>query len=99
MTHDPRHPVTPPERDVAATKRSYVFLVGASVALWAVFLGVATAMHASGHGGFSTSAYLAVAAVGTATLGGWVLFLRGLRRRDLERIEGGAPRRKGPVSY
>jgi len=88
MAPDPRHPVSAPERDTAATKRSYVFLVICSVLLWAMVMAGAVAAHASGRAGVGAGAFGAICLVATGTLVGWLAFLRGLRRRDLQRVQG-----------
>jgi hypothetical protein len=79
---------TPAERDIAATKRSYLFVRASSVAAWLVLLGVLGAPTIlAHHTGPAADAFWAIAAVTGLALCGWLAFLGGLRRRDLSRIE------------
>jgi len=84
---------SPAERDVAATKRSYLFVRAMSVAAWLAVLGaVGGATIGSHRSGPAADAFWAIAAVTGLALCGWLAFLGGLRRRDLSRIERPAPR-------
>jgi hypothetical protein len=86
-------PATPAERDVAATKRSYLFVRGTSVLAWLVLLGVLGAPTIlAHHSGAAADAFWAITAVTGLALLGWLAFLGGLRRRDLARIERPTPR-------
>jgi hypothetical protein len=86
-------PLTPAERDIAATKRSYLFIRGSSVVAWLVLLGaLGTPTILKHHTGGAADAFWVVAAVTGLALVAWLAFLGGLRRRDLSRIERPAPR-------
>lgn len=83
----------PAERDVAATKRSYLFVRVMSVAAWlAVLVAVGGGTIDSHRSGPAADAFWAIAALTGLALCGWLAFLGGLRRRDLSRIERPAPR-------
>ncbi len=85
--------VTPAERDVAATKRSYLFVRASSVVGWLVLLAVVGAPTIlTHHTGPAADAFWAIAAVTGLALWGWLAFLGGLRRRDLSRIDRPAAR-------
>ena len=79
-----------PERDAAAVRRSYAFVLSLSCGIWAVLVLVASAVGLRDRGGAGTAAAVVVAVTGLALLG-WVLFLRGLRRRELARLEPERP--------
>lgn len=89
---------TPAARDAAATKRSYAFIAWSSVIAWAVLLGVVGAVTAKAGPLLSDDAFVATAGATSVALLGWLAFLRGLRRRDLERIEGTRAGRYDPRS-
>ena len=85
--------VTPHERDIASTKRSYLFVRASSVGAWLVLLGVLGAPTIlAHHTGPAADAFWAVAALTGLALCGWLAFLGGLQRRDLARIERPTPR-------
>jgi hypothetical protein len=89
---------TPPERDAAATRRSYLFVRSMSVAGWLVLLAVVGAPTIlAHHTGPSADVFWVVAAVSGLGLWGWLAFLGGLRRRDLSRIAR-SPERYDPRS-
>jgi hypothetical protein len=75
---------SPGADDVAATKRSYAFVMWVSVLVWvALVAAVVVATHrVSGH-----RTAIVVAAVSGLALLGWLAFLRGLRRRELSRSD------------
>jgi hypothetical protein len=88
-----RPAATPAARDVAATKRSYLFVRAASVVGWLVLLGAVGAPTVLAHrSGPAADAFWGIAAVTGLALCGWLAFLGGLRRRDLSRIEQPAER-------
>jgi hypothetical protein len=88
------------QRESEATTRSYTFLYVSSILGWLVVLVVAYVATHAGDGGrhVSGEAFLAAAVVWTALEVGWLLFLRGLHRRDLSRIKGAPPRSYDPRS-
>ena len=77
---------TPAARDVAATKRSYLFVSAASVVAWLVLVVAVGGATGLSHGA-SRDAVYAVAGISGLLLCGWLAFLAGLKRRDLGRIE------------
>jgi hypothetical protein len=69
------------QRESEATTRSYMFLYISSLVGWLVVMVVVYVT-------LPGDAFLLAAAVWTALEVGWLLFLRGLHRRDLSRITG-----------
>jgi hypothetical protein len=74
-----------PERDAEAIKRSYGFVIGLSTTAWVLLAAVLLSVGVRSDGD-AMGATLTIAVITGCALLCWVLFLRGLRRRELERV-------------
>ena len=79
------------QRESEATTRSYMFLYISSLVGWLVVLVVQSVT-------LPGDVFLLAAVVWTGLEVGWLLFLRGLHRRDLSRITGAPPSNYDPRS-
>ena len=86
-----------PARDAEAIKRSYGFVLSISIGAWCVLALVVGALGGRDGGGIGKAALGIICFTGLALLC-WVLFLRGLRRRELERLEPQRPTGYDPRS-